>query len=178
MKLKVIGKQNNSDMCVVCGTQNALSLGTRFYNTENALVVGLVSGREEHQSYPGRMHGGMISALLDETIGRAIMIPEPECFGVTSDMQVRFVKPVPLGEPLNVVGKLTRNTRLLFQAEGFIEDMNGQILATAKATYIKLPVTRIAEGGLSHKNWFFLPDENDVTEVEVFNADWFDRPKK
>ena len=100
MKLKVLKKQNNSDMCVVCGLSNALSLRTRFYATEGELMVGLVTGRDEHQSYPNRMHGGMITALLDEVIGRAINIPEPEAFGVTSEINVKFKKPVPLNEEI------------------------------------------------------------------------------
>ena len=110
MKLKVVKKQNNSDMCIVCGLKNALSLGTRFYAVEGEMMVGVVTGRDEHQSYPNRMHGGMISALLDEVIGRAVNVPEPEAFGVTTEMNVKFKKPVPLNEELKVVGKLTKNT--------------------------------------------------------------------
>src|SRR5699024_1639109 len=66
MKLKVLKKQNNSAMCVVCGLKNDLSLRTRFYAVEGDLMVGVVAGRDEHQSYPNRMHGGLITALLDE----------------------------------------------------------------------------------------------------------------
>ena len=100
MKLKVIKKQNNSDMCAVCGMSNNLSLRAKFYEVENELMVGVVTGRDVHQSYPNRMHGGLISALLDEVIGRAINIPEPEAFGVTSELNVKFKKPVPLNDEL------------------------------------------------------------------------------
>lgn len=173
MKLKVLKKQNNSDMCVVCGLSNALSLRTRFYATEGELMVGLVTGRDEHQSYPNRMHGGMITALLDEVIGRAINIPEPEAFGVTSEINVKFKKPVPLNEEITVVGKLIRNTRLIFIAEGFIEDKAGNILATASATYVKMGADKIAGKPLTQDQWFLSPD--DVSEVEVVNADYWDK---
>ena len=171
MKLKVIAKQNNSDMCVVCGMKNPLSLGTKFYHVEGDLLVGLVTGRDEHQSYPNRMHGGMISALLDEVIGRAINIPEPEAFGVTSDLSVKFKKPVPLNQELRVVGRLTKNTRLVFQAEGFIEDAAGNILATANATYIKMTAEKIAGAPMTADQWFLLPDDTEF--VEVVNHDYF-----
>lgn len=168
MKLKVIQKQKNSDMCVVCGMQNSLSLKTKFYAVEGDLMVGLVTGRDEHQSYPNRMHGGMISALLDEVIGRAINTVEPDAFGVTSELNVKYKKPVPLNEELKVIGKLVRNTRLVFIAEGFIEDGAGNILATATGTYIKMPVEKIAGAPLSDAQYFLVPD--DVTEIEVHNV--------
>ena len=173
MKLKVIKKQNNSAMCAVCGMSNNLSLRARFYEVEGELMVGVVTGRDEHQSYPNRMHGGLISALLDEVIGRAINIPEPDAFGVTSELNVKFKKPVPLNEELKVVGKLTKNTRLVFQAEGFIEDAAGNILATGTATYVKMTAARIAGKPLTADQWFFLPDEE--REIEIINADYFDR---
>ena len=172
MKLKVIKKQNNSDMCAVCGMSNNLSLRAKFYEVENELMVGVVTGRDVHQSYPNRMHGGLISALLDEVIGRAINIPEPEAFGVTTELNVKFKKPVPLNEELKVVGKLTKNTRLVFQAAGFIEDSTGNILATGTATYVKMTAARIAGKPLTADQWFFLPDEE--REIEIVNADYFD----
>jgi len=170
MKLKVIKKQNNSDMCVVCGLKNPLSLRTKFYAVEGDLMVGVVTGRDEHQSYPNRMHGGMISALLDEVIGRAINIPEPEAFGVTTELNVKYKKPVPLNEELRVVGKLTKNTRLVFQAAGFIEDKNGNILATGTATYVKMTAAKIAGEPLTEDQWFLCPD--DTEEIEVVNVDF------
>ena len=173
MKLKVVKKQNNSDMCVVCGMKNALSLGTRFYAVEGGLMVGIVSGRDEHQSYPNRMHGGMISALLDEVIGRAINIPEPEAFGVTTELNVKFKKPVPLNEEIRVVGRLTKNTRLVFQAAGFVEDKDGSILATATATYVKMTADKIAGAPMTGEQWFLQSD--DVEEIEVVHFDYFDR---
>lgn len=173
MKLKVLRKQNNSDMCVVCGLGNGFSLGAKFYTVEGDMMVGVVTGKDVHQSYPNRMHGGLISALLDEVIGRAINLPEPEAFGVTSELNVKFKKPVPLNEELKVVGKLTKNTRLVFQAEGFIEDRNGTILATGSATYVKMSAARIAGRPLTADQYFLVPD--DEREIEVVNWDYFDR---
>ena len=167
MKLKVVKKQNNSDMCVVCGLKNALSLGTRFYAVEGELMVGIVTGRDEHQSYPNRMHGGMISALLDEVIGRAINIPEPEAFGVTTELNVKYKKPVPLNEEIKIVGRLTRNTRLIFQGEGWIEDKDGNVLATATATYVKMTSEKIAGEPLSEEQWFLREEANDPADIDV-----------
>ena len=173
MKRKVIQKQNNSDMCVVCGMKNPLSLGAKFYHVEGGLMVGVITGRDEHQSYPNRMHGGMISAMLDEVIGRAINVIEPEAFGVTTELNVKYKKPVPLNEEIKVVGRITKNTRLVFQAEGFVEDKNGTLLATATATYVKMTADKIAGAPLTEEQYFLVPD--DVEEIEIVNAEYFNK---
>lgn len=173
MELKVVKKQHNSKDCIVCGMGNHSSLKTQTYEMENGLVVGITKGENHHQSYPHRMHGGVITALLDEVIGRAINIIEPETFGVTASLQIKFKKPVPLNEQIKIVGKVTRNTTLIFQAEGFIENDNGDILAMAAATYAKQSIERIAGEALGEEDWFILPD--DVKSIDVKNVDYFDK---
>ena len=97
MLRRVTGKQPNSKMCLVCGLKNPFGLHTAFYELDNREILAVFKPREEHQSYPGRLHGGIVSAILDEAIGRAIMIhSDGEVWGVTVDLQVRFKKPVPL----------------------------------------------------------------------------------
>ena len=36
-------------------------------------IMARFTGQDVHQGYPGRMHGGVITGILDETIGRAVM---------------------------------------------------------------------------------------------------------
>ena len=67
---------------------------------------------------------------------------------------------------------VTRNTTLIFQAEGFIENDNGDILAMAAATYAKQSIERIAGEALGEEDWFILPD--DVKSIDVKNVDYFD----
>ena len=71
--------------------------------------------REEHQSYPGRLHGGVSSAILDETIGRAILLLQPDAWGVTVEFSVRFRRPLPLDEEIRCVARITRDTSRLFE---------------------------------------------------------------
>ena len=75
MHYHVKRKQPNSKMCFVCGMKNSFGLQTFFYELENNELLAIFKPGEEHQSYPGRLHGGIAAAILYETIGRAIMIP-------------------------------------------------------------------------------------------------------
>lgn len=64
MHTTVVGKQPNSKMCLVCGLQNPCGLGASFYETDSGEVVGLFRPRDEHQGYPGRLHGGLATAII------------------------------------------------------------------------------------------------------------------
>jgi len=175
MEYKVINKQNNSRDCVICGLRNSSSLKTQFFELENKTVAGIFMGREEHQSYNNRMHGGMISAILDETIGRAMQINNPDIWAVTGELKIRFKKPVPLGVMLKAVGKITAESSRSFTGVGFIEDEEGNLLATASGMYVKLPIETIAEGGMSNEDWFCCPLKQDPKAIDVKNMDILDR---
>lgn len=71
---KITGKQHNSNLCFICGLQNISGLKASFFETEGKELIATFMPTEEHQSYSGRLHGGIASAILDETIGRAIVI--------------------------------------------------------------------------------------------------------
>ncbi|MCG8481943.1 MAG: PaaI family thioesterase, partial [Clostridia bacterium] len=111
MKHKVTKRQYNSRMCLVCGMENELGLKTRFYETENGELVGLFMPKEEFQSYPERLHGGISSAILDEIIGRAVNIEEPDVWGVTVELNLKFKKPVPLDKEIKAIGRITKSNR-------------------------------------------------------------------
>ena len=81
MKKHVVRKHNAALNCFVCGVKNPLGLHTEFFELEDGTLAAKVTPKSCHQSYPGRVHGGVCTALLDETIGRAINIPEPRIPG-------------------------------------------------------------------------------------------------
>jgi acyl-coenzyme A thioesterase PaaI-like protein len=162
MERPVLGAQNVSRMCMVCGRDNPYSLKARFYELDGGEILGVFDPLEIHQSYPGRVHGGMISAMLDETIGRAINIVEGKAWGVTVELTVRFRKPVPIDAEVRVLGRITRDTSRLFEGSGEIVLDDGTVAAEATGRYVKLPIERIADGDLSLE-WFEDDRERPAT---------------
>lgn len=71
--MKVTKKQFNTRKCFICGMENERGVKAPFYEMEDKSVVSYVTFDELHQSYPGRVHGGIISAMLDEVAGRALV---------------------------------------------------------------------------------------------------------
>jgi uncharacterized protein (TIGR00369 family) len=154
-----MNKQPNSRMCFVCGVKNAAGIHVRFYEQDDGSLLARFTPRDEHQSYPGRMHGGAITAVLDEAIGRAIMIKYgEELWGVTVEINVRFLKPVPLDVELTVVGRIISERSRLFEGTGELYLPDGTVAAEATGKYLKLELNRIADFDREREEWYVRPD--------------------
>ena len=167
MKYKVLKKQNSSKSCLVCGIKNDLGLKARFYQLENGELVSIFNSKEFHQSYPGRVHGGISAAILDETIGRAISVSDETVWGVTGSLELRYKKPVPIDCDIITVARDTRDTRKLFEGEGEIILPNGGIAVTAKAKYVKMPIGQIADECDMAEEWIPIPDDEPVEYIDI-----------
>ncbi len=150
---KVLKTQNVSRMCMVCGRDNDYSLKARFYELENGELMGMFTPLETHQSYPGRLHGGISSAILDETIGRAVGVEDPDAWGVTVELTLRFRKPVPLDEEIRAVARITKDSRRIFEGSGEILLADGTVAVEATGKYMKMPIDQIADGDFDAE-WF------------------------
>ena len=167
MKKTVLKKQNAASHCFICGVKNPFGLHTDFYELEDGSLAALVTPHSEHQSYPGRLHGGIIAALLDETIGRAINIAEPDTWAVTAELSLQYKKPVPYDVELKVVGRITANNRRVFTGEGELLLPGGEVAATATGKYMKMPLPNIADFDANGESWRVYPRENDPAEIDL-----------
>jgi acyl-coenzyme A thioesterase PaaI-like protein len=154
MSRKVRAAQNVSRMCLVCGVENRAGFKARFLELENGELVGVFQPRVEHQSYPGRLHGGLASAILDETIGRAINVADAQTWGVTIEFTAKFRKPVPLDREVRAVGRITRDSSRLFEGTGEIVLEDGSVAVEAHGRYLKMPIEGIVDKEFSQTEWF------------------------
>lgn len=141
----VVRSHNISRSCFVCGTENHSGLHAQFLETAQGHLVGSIVPSEDHQSYPGRMHGGISSAVLDEFIGRVVNITEPETWGVTVSLNVAYRKPLPLDKPLLVRAELKCSNARMFEGIGEIVLEDGTVAVQAHGRYIKMKVEDIAD---------------------------------
>jgi acyl-coenzyme A thioesterase PaaI-like protein len=166
---RVLATQNVSRMCLVCGTENILGLRGRFYvlepepgtddpTREDAALaselLGVFTPRQEHQSYPGRLHGGIAAAVLDETIGRAVIMRQPQIWGVTAELTLRYRKPLPLDRELRVLGRITRDGSRLFEGSGEIVLDDGSVAVEAHGKYLKMSIEAITDEAFPERDWF------------------------
>jgi uncharacterized protein (TIGR00369 family) len=168
VKHSVMRKQPNSKMCLVCGLKNPFGLKSSFLELDNGELVCLFTPMEEHQSYPGRLHGGVAAALLDETIGRAILCKCNETvWGVTVEFTIRYKKPIPISGDLKVVARITEETSRTFEGTGEILLPGGQKAVEGKGKYLKLPLDKIADFDFEEQDWKVIPSDRDPAEVDI-----------
>lgn len=163
--MRVVGKQSNSRMCIICGMDNPIGLHAQFYNMEDGSVVTPFSYTENHQSFPQRVHGGLVASMLDELGLRALWAKGDESvFGVTMSLEVKYRQPVPYGEELFGRGILEKETSKFAAVRAEIYNKAGKLLAEAAVKYIKMNVGQIAENVDPHEEMCYLM-EDDVKEI-------------
>lgn len=164
--MKVLSTQLNSKNCIICGMENEFGLKAPFYNLDNDSVATLVTFKTQHQSYPDRTHGGMISTLLDELMGRALWLTQPHMFGVTTTLNITYRKPVPLNTPVKARAYITFMGSRGFNAKGEIFSMDGTLLAEGNAKYFKLPFNVAFKDGQSMHDEMCYEIPLDVAEID------------
>lgn len=162
---KIVRRQESSDDCFVCGMKNPLGFKAHFYETENGELICLAKAKYEYQSYPGRLHGGIAATLLDETMGRAILVNNPGVWGVTVKMEIEYKKPIPLNCILRITGRVEID-RHLFTTSGEVLLEDGTVAATARAKYMKMPVNKISQGVEKDSDILYMAAvENEIESI-------------
>lgn len=167
MEYRVTKKQQNSKRCLVCGLKNEFGLKAAFYEMENNEVVAIFRPFQEHQSYPGRLHGGIAGAILDETIGRAVMIKDENQIGVTVELSLKYKKPVPLDQELKVVGRITKDSRKLFEGSGEIILPDGSVAVTGYGKYLKINIEQMPEFDVNAEEWRVTLSAQDPPVIDL-----------
>jgi uncharacterized protein (TIGR00369 family) len=151
-------KQPNSKSCFVCGVENLSGLHLKFYNTAPGEVTAEIVVPEQFQGYPGIVHGGVVAAMLDETAGRAHMRGDPPRWMVTAQLNVRYRKPVPVGQPLRIVGHAGELKGRVGKAHGEIYGPDGTLLAEAEMVVVDMPDHLLAGADIEALGWKVYPD--------------------
>jgi uncharacterized protein (TIGR00369 family) len=155
-------------MCLVCGLKNPLGLKAEFFELENNELVARFTPQNLHQGYPYRLHGGITAAILDEAIGRAIMILHREdVWAVTADFNIRFHKPIPLDEELKVVARITRDFNRLFEGSGEVILANGEVAASATGKYFKFTIKKISDINIADEEWMVVTSDRDPLKFDL-----------
>lgn len=157
---KIVGeKQPNSRHCFVCGLDNPVGLQLKIYQSAPGVIETTYTAPEHFQGYPGVLHGGIITSILDEIAGRAHMgDPSQPRFMFTGSIEVKFRKNTPIGKPLKIIGKAGKSKGKKAQAWAGIYDEGGTLLAEATTLLFEVPKEMLENSVLEELGWKIYPD--------------------
>lgn len=109
--------------CVVCGARNAGGLRLRFDQGLDGASADWRPTRD-WESFQGTIHGGIIGAVLDEAMSKAIIARGWEAF--TAELRVRFRSHIAPGDQLHVHGWVVEKQRRHIRAEATLFSSVGE----------------------------------------------------
>jgi len=126
-----IDTEKSLAMCFGCGEENPIGLKLKF-KWDNGTARAEFTPNESHQGWPGIVHGGIISSLLDEAMSNAPYFEGIPC--LTAKMQVRIRRPALTGERLIITASITKKSRRLVETRAVISLEDDTPVAEGMAT--------------------------------------------
>jgi acyl-coenzyme A thioesterase PaaI-like protein len=131
----------HSSGCFLCGDENACGVRTKFF-VEGDAVCSRITLPRHVNGYRNIAHGGVLAALLDESMGWAATV-----FGglrrmyLTGELTVKYLAPVPVGEEIEIRSRLLEDAGRIAYSEGELT-CGGIVCVRARGKF--LPMSREA----------------------------------
>lgn len=122
--------------CVVCSPANTRGLQLEFVPGADGGVTATFRCGKALEGYPGVVHGGIISSILDGAMGHCMFLRGQ--VAVTVEMTTRFRHPVMIREEATVSACIERAAHPLYLLEAQIVQA-GQVKATAQGKFYDQP---------------------------------------
>lgn len=120
--------------CFVCGEKNPAGLHLSFSLHDGKVTTEFVP-EKIHQGYKDIVHGGIISALLDETMVKAALMQKMPA--VTAELHVRFKNPLKVGDKAIVEAAITKSNKRIIEVAGSIKKAGDILIAEGYATLLR-----------------------------------------
>ncbi len=135
----------NSTGCLICGRHNPVGLKVQFWASGNRVWTP-VRPPEHFQGFSGVLHGGVISALMDDALWYAVHNATGQ-MTMTVDLNVRFKKSAPVGTDLVAAGELVNSRGRLSEARAVLYLASGEVVAEATGKFLAVPEKQARELG-------------------------------
>ncbi len=126
--------------CFGCGAHNRIGMRLRFFVDEAGAATSTLRLARRFQGPHGFVHGGVIAALLDEAMSKAIHASAhgASIMALTRQMETEYLRPTPLGASLRLRGTEDRVEGRKHFCSATLSDAGGHVLARGKALFIAI----------------------------------------
>ncbi len=120
--------------CFVCGEKNQNGLNLTFSLLEGKVLSAFVP-QKIHQGYKDIVHGGIISAIIDEAMVKAATMQGIPA--MTAEITVRFKRPLMVGEKAIVEATIMKMNKKIIETSAKIEKKDGTLIAEGQAKLLR-----------------------------------------
>jgi uncharacterized protein (TIGR00369 family) len=128
--------------CFGCGHDNPQGMRLKFSldETSRQAICHFKLSRK-YTGPPGHSHGGIIATILDEAMGKVNKFRN--VLALTRSMEIKYLKPVPLGQALTVSAQEQSVEGRRHINTGEIRNASNEVLARGTATFIAIDPEKI-----------------------------------
>jgi uncharacterized protein (TIGR00369 family) len=121
------------DNCFVCGAANPDGLKLDFKHETAGRSEVRCAFDERFQGYDGVVHGGILTAVLDDSMAHAVMAIG--LMPITAEMKVRFRRPIRVGEEILFEGWVTKSGRRFIETAAVGKGPDGEVRVQAEGKF-------------------------------------------
>jgi uncharacterized protein (TIGR00369 family) len=126
---------SDDSMCFCCGRENPDGLGLDLsYDGEEVRTT--VSFAKRYQGYRDIVHGGLLSTVLDEAM--VTLVIKMGHLAATAELNVRFLEPLRVGEPIEVRAWLLERRGRVFRVAAEATRGDGTEVARGESTCVAI----------------------------------------
>ncbi len=134
----------HSGGCFCCGDENGCGVRARFFVDGDAVKAEVVLPRHLN-GYRDVAHGGVLAALLDESMGwAATVFGRAHTMYLTGELTVKYVRPVPVGAEIRIESRLVEDAGRIAFGAGELR-CGGKVCVKASGKFLPMGAEATAE---------------------------------
>lgn len=139
----VLLRPRKDNLCVGCGAANSASMKLSFLHDQSTETVHtwIVPG-PTMQGAMGVVHGGLVSLLLDEVMGKSLSVRGVKA--PTASLTVQFRKPMRIGVEHHCVSRLVSVSGRKHVLHGSVEQVDGTIVAESEGLFVAMKIESVS----------------------------------
>ncbi len=141
--------------CYGCGRLNDSGMKIRsFWNEEENISIAKFTPKSNYTAFPGYVYGGLLASIIDchgtgtaaaagyKSEGRK-MGTEPELRYVTASIHVDYIKPTPIDQELELIGRVKeiKGKKVIVEVKLFTK---GVLCVQGEVIAVKIPENMIS----------------------------------
>lgn len=134
--------------CFGCGDETEGGLRLRTAMGPDSTIIAQFTVTDAHQGAPGLAHGGLLACAFDEALGSTVgqLLRRP---AVTGKLETDFLRPVPVGSTLHIIGRLDgiAGRKVYASADGRLDAPDGPVALRARALFVIVEFSHFVQHG-------------------------------